>query len=118
MDYGTGAIFACPAHDQRDLDFSRKYGLPVKPVVLPPGEDPATFAIEDEAYTGPGIIYNSGFLDGLDIETAKAAAIARIEAQGQGEGATVYRLRDWGVARPRAPGCPLPAVDCGKERGG
>src|SRR5437868_13890399 len=82
MDYGTGAIFACPAHDQRDLDFSRKYGLPVKPVVLPPGEDPATFEIADEAYVGPGTIYNSGFLDGLEIEPAKAAAIAKIEAQG------------------------------------
>ncbi|WP_372781174.1 leucine--tRNA ligase [Phenylobacterium sp.] len=114
MDYGTGAIFACPAHDQRDLDFSRKYSLPVKPVVLPPGEDPATFAVADEAYTGPGTIYNSGFLDGLDIEAAKAAAIARIEAQNQGEGATVYRLRDWGVARQRAWGCPIPVVHCAK----
>ena len=115
MDYGTGAIFACPAHDQRDLDFSRKYGLPVKPVVLPPGEDPATFAIEDEAYVGPGTIYNSDFLNGLDIETAKAAAIERIEAQGKGEGATVYRLRDWGVARQRAWGCPIPVVHCPKD---
>src|SRR5690606_10643833 len=96
MDYGTGAIFACPAHDQRDLDFCRKYDLPVTPVVLPPGQDPAAFAVGDEAYTGPGVIYNSGFLDGLDIETAKAAAITRIEAQNQGDGATVYRLRDWG----------------------
>jgi leucyl-tRNA synthetase len=112
MDYGTGAIFACPAHDQRDLDFCRKYKLPVKPVVLPPGEDPASFAIEDEAYTGPGTIYHSNFLDGLDIEAAKAAAIARIENQGQGEGATVYRLRDWGVARQRAWGCPVPMVHC------
>jgi leucyl-tRNA synthetase len=112
MDYGTGAIFACPAHDQRDLDFSRKYGLPVRPVVLPPGEDAATFDVGDEAYVGPGVIYQSGFLDGLDIEAAKAAAIARIEAQGEGEGATVYRLRDWGVARQRAWGCPVPVVHC------
>jgi leucyl-tRNA synthetase len=115
MDYGTGAIFACPAHDQRDLDFSRKYKLPVRPVVLPPGEDPASYAIHDEAYTGPGVIFNSDFLDGLDIEKAKAAAIARIEAQGQGEGATVYRLRDWGVARQRAWGCPVPMVHCAKD---
>ena len=112
MDYGTGAIFACPAHDQRDLDFCRKYALPVTPVVLPPGEDPATFDVGDEAYTGPGVIYHSEFLDGLDIEAAKGAAIERIEAQKQGEGATVFRLRDWGVARQRAWGCPVPVVHC------
>jgi leucyl-tRNA synthetase len=112
MDYGTGAIFACPAHDQRDLDFARKYGQPVKPVVLPPGEDPATFEIGTEAYVGPGTIYNSRFLDGLDIEAAKVAAIDRIEAAGDGEGATVFRLRDWGVSRQRAWGCPIPVVHC------
>jgi leucyl-tRNA synthetase len=114
MDYGTGAIFACPAHDQRDLDFARKYDLPVKPVVLPPGEDAASFAIGAEAYVGPGVIYNSQFLDGLEIEAAKAEAIARIEAQGQGKGATVFRLRDWGVARQRGWGCPIPVVHCDK----
>ncbi|HEY3888654.1 MAG TPA: leucine--tRNA ligase [Caulobacteraceae bacterium] len=112
MDYGTGAIFGCPAHDQRDLDFARKYHLPVRPVVLPPDADPATFAIGDEAYVGPGRIYNSDFLDGLEVEAAKAAAIARAEAGGFGEGTTVYRLRDWGVSRQRYWGCPIPIVYC------
>ncbi len=112
MDYGTGAIFGCPAHDQRDLDFARKYDLPVMPVVLPPGEDPRDFAVGAEAYVGPGRIFNSDFLDGLDVEAAKAAAIARIEAAGQGQSATVYRLRDWGVARQRGWGCPAPIIHC------
>ncbi len=115
MDYGTGAIFGCPAHDQRDLDFARKYALPVTPVVLPPGADPASFTVGTEAYTGPGTIFHSDFLDGLEIEPAKAAAIARIEAQGQGDGATVFRLRDWGVARQRGWGCPIPVVHCDKD---
>jgi len=122
VDYGTGAIFGCPAHDQRDLDFARKYALPVRPVVLPPEYDwegdvsayLSGWPDQHDAYTGPGFIINSGFLDNLSIEDAKEAAIARIEAQGQGEGATVYRLRDWGVSRQRYWGCPIPVIHCDK----
>lgn len=112
-DYGTGAIFGCPAHDQRDFEFATKYGLPILPVVRPDGAGD-DFGVEGEAYTGPGSIFHSDFLDGLEIEAAKAAAIARIEAAGQGEGKTIYRLRDWGVSRQRYWGCPIPIVHCDK----
>ncbi len=111
MDYGTGAIFGCPAHDQRDLDFARKYGLPVPVVVSPEGAD---FEVGTEAYTGPGRLVNSGFLDGMEVEEAKAAVIAKIEAAGAGHGETKFRLRDWGVSRQRYWGCPIPMVHCGK----
>jgi len=112
-DYGTGAIFGCPAHDQRDFEFATKYGLPILPVVRPDGAGD-DFGVDGEAYTGPGTIFRSDFLDGLEIEAAKAAAIARIEAAGQGEGKTIYRLRDWGVSRQRYWGCPIPIVHCDK----
>ncbi|MGL6043843.1 MAG: leucine--tRNA ligase, partial [Sandaracinobacteroides sp.] len=110
MDYGTGAIFGCPAHDQRDLDFARKYMLPTPRVVAGPGE--ADLPIADEAYTGPGRLINSGFLDGMDVEPAKAAVIARAQAQGWGQGTTVFRLRDWGVSRQRYWGTPIPVIHC------
>ena len=112
MEYGTGAIFGCPGHDQRDMDFARKYGLDVTPVVLPPGADPATFTLANEAYTGPGTAYNSDFLNGLDVDAAKRAAIERLEAQGVGKGITNWRLRDWGVSRQRYWGCPIPIIHC------
>ena len=110
-EYGTGAIFGCPAHDQRDFEFARKYGLPILPVVRPDGAGD-DFSVGEEAYTGPGTIFRSDFLDGLDIEAAKAEAIRRIEAAGQGKGATIYRLRDWGVSRQRYWGCPIPIIHC------
>jgi leucyl-tRNA synthetase len=110
MDYGTGAIFGCPAHDQRDLDFARKYMLPVPRVVALPGEEQVPIA--DEAYTGPGRLINSGFLDGMEVEAAKAAVIARAESDGWGRGTTVFRLRDWGVSRQRYWGTPIPIIHC------
>ncbi|MGZ5930600.1 MAG: leucine--tRNA ligase [Rhizomicrobium sp.] len=114
MGYGTGAIFGCPAHDQRDLDFARKYRLPVLPVVVPEGADPKTFAVGNEAYDGPGRLANSEFLDGLDVESAKNEVISRLEARGVGKRTVNYRLRDWLASRQRAWGCPIPMVHCAK----
>ena len=112
MDYGTGAIFGCPAHDQRDLDFALTYNLPVLPVVLPKNETADDFKINKVAYTGPGSIINSGFLDGLEIEEAKKAVIDALETKGAGNKKTTYRLRDWGVSRQRYWGCPIPIIHC------
>ncbi|HEU0117806.1 MAG TPA: leucine--tRNA ligase [Alphaproteobacteria bacterium] len=112
MEYGTGAIFGCPAHDQRDLDFARKYNLKVTPVVLSPGEEKKNTFEGSEAYTGPGTIYNSKFLDGLEIEDAKQKSISEIEKRGAGKGTIQFRLRDWGVSRQRYWGCPIPIIHC------
>ena len=111
MDCGTGAVFACPAHDQRDLDFARKYRLPVRPVVRPKDADDG-FTIGDEAYTDSGVIFNSSFLNGLSVDEAKQAAIDKLVELGQGKQETVFRLRDWGVSRQRYWGCPIPIIHC------
>jgi leucyl-tRNA synthetase len=110
MDYGTGAVMGVPAHDQRDLDFARKYMLPVERVVALEGE--ADAPIHDEAYTGPGNLVNSRFLDGMTVEGAKASVIGRAESEGWGAGKTVFRLRDWGVSRQRYWGTPIPVIHC------
>ena len=111
MDYGTGAVFGVPGHDQRDFEFARKYGLAILRVVAPDASA-ATDPIEHEAYSGAGTIVNSRFLDGLDIEAAKAEIVRRAEAEGWGRGTTVWRLRDWGVSRQRYWGTPIPIIHC------
>ena len=111
MDYGTGAVFGCPAHDQRDLDFARKYDLPVTRVVADGDVTDSVFA-GDIAFTGPGTIVNSHWMNGMTIDQAKADVIARAQAEGWGIGQTQYRLRDWGVSRQRYWGTPIPIIHC------
>ncbi|HSM41185.1 MAG TPA: leucine--tRNA ligase [Afifellaceae bacterium] len=117
MEYGTGAIFGCPGHDQRDLDFANKYGLPVVPVVMPKGADPAAFSITTEAFLEDGEIINSEFLDGLSVPDAKeaiAVKLENIEVAGAPQAAREvnFRLRDWGISRQRYWGCPIPVIHC------
>ena len=111
MDYGTGAVFGCPAHDQRDLDFARKYDLPVTRVVAEGDQADPVFE-GDLAYTGPGAIVNSEWLDGMSVDEAKAAVIAKAGHDGWGQGETQFRLRDWGVSRQRYWGTPIPFIHC------
>jgi len=115
-DYGTGAIFGCPAHDQRDFEFAKKYKLPIIPVVCPEGENPMDLKIKNEAFTGNGKIINSDFLNNLSIPEAKKKSSNLLVLNNSGIHKTNFRLRDWGISRQRYWGCPIPIVHC-KECG-
>ena len=108
--YGTGALMAVPAHDERDHAFALKYKLPIVRVIREAGQG----KVEDGPYTGDGFLVHSDFLNGMDVEQAKAAIIARAESEGWGKGVTNWRLRDWGISRQRYWGCPIPFIHCEK----
>ncbi len=110
-DYGTGAVMGVPAHDQRDFEFARKYGLPIKVVISPKDAslDPATMP---EAYTGEGVMIHSGDFDGMPNTDGKQAVARKLEADGNGRATTQFRLRDWNISRQRFWGAPIPVVYC------
>ncbi|KAB1443008.1 leucine--tRNA ligase [Pseudodesulfovibrio senegalensis] len=116
MGYGTGAVMAVPAHDQRDYEFATKYDLPMQVVINPPDlhKDGEVLRLEDmtEAYTAPGMLVNSGQFDGMDNESAKKAVVEHLDKSGLGEMAVNYRLRDWNVSRQRFWGAPIPVMYC------
>ncbi len=116
MGYGTGAVMAVPAHDQRDFEFAKKYDLPIKTVINPPDlHDAGKILIESEmeaAYTEPGILVNSGDFDGMENEPAKKAIVEHLDKSGLGKMSVNYRLRDWNVSRQRFWGAPIPIIYC------
>ncbi len=109
-EYGLGAIFGCPAHDQRDLEFAREYNLDVIPVVMPAEQNVLNFKIEDEAFVGEGVMINSDFLNGLDVKKAKDIIISELGKRKIGNKKINYKLRDWGISRQRFWGCPIPII--------
>ncbi|WP_253300083.1 leucine--tRNA ligase [Wolbachia endosymbiont of Chironomus riparius] len=110
MEYGKGAIFGCPAHDQRDFEFAQKYNLPIIPIISSNGEQ--RVGTLKEAYTGNGVMFDSEFLNGLTVDAAKETIIQKLEEKGIGKRTVNYRLHDWGISRQRYWGCPIPIIYC------